>query len=176
MHPRKKSGIQLRSQIVWSFHFWSRFNDQRHPWARQKKVVSYSFFLLLAPGFPKYQEVSSEGSPFPSTSKISILDFGPEAESLCVKMLKMLKLLKMLKPLFENSRVWRTKWVDRFSAFSAFSAFPRHGLLCEIMKIMKSMIFQHFQHFSGWSAGRCGENVNNLWFRCNGFLVLTKRF
>ena len=32
-HPRNKSGIQLRSQIVWTFHFWSPFNDPRHPLA-----------------------------------------------------------------------------------------------------------------------------------------------
>ena len=32
-HPRKKSGIQLRSQIVWTFHFWSPFYDRRHPQA-----------------------------------------------------------------------------------------------------------------------------------------------
>ena len=31
IHPRKKSGIQLRSQIVWTFHFCYRFDDQRHP-------------------------------------------------------------------------------------------------------------------------------------------------
>ena len=30
---QKKSGIQLRSQIVWTFHFWSPFNDPRHPLA-----------------------------------------------------------------------------------------------------------------------------------------------
>ena len=28
-----KSGIQLRSQIAWTFHFWSPFSDRRHPLA-----------------------------------------------------------------------------------------------------------------------------------------------
>ena len=41
-HPRKKSGIQLRSQIVWTFHFWSPFYDRRHPQA--VRLQSLKFF------------------------------------------------------------------------------------------------------------------------------------
>ena len=37
MHARKKSGTQLRSQIVWTFHFCNRFGHCRHPWAVRSK-------------------------------------------------------------------------------------------------------------------------------------------
>ena len=41
-HPRRKSGIQLRSQIAWTFHFWSPFYDQRHPLAvRLQSLPNY---------------------------------------------------------------------------------------------------------------------------------------
>ena len=39
IHPTKKSGTWLRSQIRWSFHFCNRFNDQRHPLAAWSKSV-----------------------------------------------------------------------------------------------------------------------------------------
>ena len=43
IHTRKKSGIQLRSQIVWTFHFWSPFYDRRHPLAvRLQCLISFS--------------------------------------------------------------------------------------------------------------------------------------
>ena len=41
-HPRKKSGIQLRSQIAWTFHFWSPFYVPSHPLAVRLQCLQNS--------------------------------------------------------------------------------------------------------------------------------------